>query len=77
MTVRKVQFETMDEVNRFLDVTEHFPFAVDLKRGYRTVNGKSILGVASIGLGREMDLWTFVHMCRSLRRRLHPVLIFV
>ena len=53
MTVRKVQFESMDEVNRFLDVTEHFPFAVDLKRGNRTVNGKSILGVASIGLGRE------------------------
>ena len=51
MTVRKVQFETMDVVNRFLDVTEHFPFAVDLKRGHRTVNGKSILGVASIGLG--------------------------
>ena len=55
MTVKKVQFESMDEVNRFLDVTEHFPFAVDLKRGSRTVNGKSILGVASIGLGREMD----------------------
>ena len=55
MTVRKVQFETMDDVNRFLNVTEHFPFAVDLKRGHRTVNGKSILGVASIGLGREMD----------------------
>ena len=56
MTVRKVQFESMDEVNRFLDVTEHFPFAVDLKRGSRTVNGKSILGVASIGLGREIGL---------------------
>ena len=39
MTVKKVQFESMDEVNRFLDVTEHFPFAVDLKRGSRTVNG--------------------------------------
>ena len=73
MTVKKVQFESMDEVNRFLDVTEHFPFAVDLKRGSRTVNGKSILGVASIGLGREMD---FCHMCRSLRRRSHPVLVF-
>ena len=24
MTVKKVQFESMDEVNRFLDVTEHF-----------------------------------------------------
>lgn len=73
MTVKKVQFESMDEVNRFLDVTEHFPFAVDLKRGNRTVNGKSILGVASIGLAER---WTFVHMCRSLRRRSHPVLVF-
>ena len=72
MTVKKVQFESMDEVNRFLDVTEHFPFAVDLKRGNRTVNGKSILGVASIGLAER---WTFVHMCRSLRRRSHPVLV--
>ncbi len=60
MTVKKVQFESMDEVNRFLDVTEHFPFAVDLKRGSRTVNGKSILGVASIGLGREMDFCAHV-----------------
>ncbi len=60
MTVRKVQFETMDDVNRFLNVTEHFPFAVDLKRGHRTVNGKSILGVASIGLGREMDFCAYV-----------------
>ena len=73
MTVRKVQFETMDDVNRFLNVTEHFPFAVDLKRGHRTVNGKSILGVASIGLAEK---WIFVHMCRRLRRRLCPVLIF-
>mgnify|MGYP001039194243 CR=1 FL=1 len=54
MTVKKVQFESMDEVNRFLDVTEHFPFAVDLKRGSRTVNGKSILG------GREMDFCAHV-----------------
>ena len=60
MTVRKVQFETMDDVKRFLNVTEHFPFAVDLKRGHRTVNGKSILGVASIGLGREMDFCAYV-----------------
>ena len=62
MTVKKVQFESMDEVNRFLDVTEHFPFAVDLKRGSRTVNGKSILGVfASIWpFGREMDFCAHV-----------------
>ena len=73
MTVRKVQFESMDEVNRFLDVTEHFPFAVGSEKGgSRTVNGKSILGVASIGLAER---WTFVHMCRSLRRRSHPVLV--
>ena len=58
MTVKKVQFESMDEVNRFLDVTEHFP--LDLKRGSRTVNGKSILGVASFGLGREMDFCAHV-----------------
>ena len=58
MTVRKVQFETMDDVPKY--ATEHFPFAVDLKRGHRTVNGKSILGVASIGLGREMDFCAYV-----------------
>lgn len=73
MTVRKVQFESMDEVNRFLDVTEHFPFAVDLKRGSRTVNGKSILELHPLALAER---WTFVHMCRSLRRRSHPVLAF-
>lgn len=73
MTVKKVQFESMDEVNRFLDVTEHFPFAVDLKRGSRTVNGKSILELHPLALAER---WTFVHMCRSLRRRSHPVLAF-
>ena len=73
MTVKKVQFESMDEVNRFLDVTEHFPFAVDLKRGSRTVNGKSILELHPLALAER---WIFVHMCRRLRRRLCPVLIF-
>ena len=60
MTVRKVQVERMDDVNRFLDVTDHFTVSVDLTRGSRTVNGKSILGFASIGLGREMDFCAHV-----------------
>lgn len=33
MTVKKVQFESMDEVNRFLDVTEHFPFCSGSEKG--------------------------------------------
>ena len=60
MTVRKVQFETMDDINRFLDVTEHCAFAVDLKRGHKIVDAKSVLGVAYMGIGRELDFCAHV-----------------
>ena len=65
MTVRKVQFETMDDVNRFLNVTEHFPFAVSMENLFSELH-PSVLA----------EKWIFVHMCRRLRRRLCPVLIF-
>lgn len=60
MTVRKVQFESMDDINRFLDVTEHCSFAVDLKRGHKIVDAKSVLGVAYMGIGRELDFCAHV-----------------
>ena len=60
MKVKKVKYKSMEKVNSFIDVTEHFPFAVDLQRGSSTVNSKSILGDASIGLGREMDFCAHV-----------------
>ena len=57
MTVRKVQFET---INRFQDVTEHCSFAVVLKRGHKIVDVKSVLGVAYMGIGRELDFCAHV-----------------
>ena len=62
----------MDEVNRFLDVTEHFPFAVDLKRGNRTVNGNPFLELHPLALAER---WTFVHnVPEALARRSHQSL---
>ncbi|MDO4275551.1 MAG: HPr family phosphocarrier protein [Eubacteriales bacterium] len=60
MTVKKIWFETMEDINRFLNETEKFPFDVDLRCGSKIVDAKSALGVAAMGIRKELDLCAYV-----------------
>ena len=52
----KVRFTTMDQVQKFIDDIRKIPYDVDARHGNYVVDAKSLLGILSLSLGREIDL---------------------
>lgn len=56
MQVGKIWFENMEDINRFLNETEKCPYDIDLRCGSKVVDAKSVIGVATLGIKRELEL---------------------
>lgn len=52
----KVRFITMDQVQKFIDDIRKIPYDVDARHGNYVVDAKSLLGILSLSLGREIEL---------------------
>ena len=52
----KVRFTTMDQVQKFIDDIRKIPYDVDARHGNYVVDAKSLLGILSLSLGREIEL---------------------
>ena len=52
----KVRFTTMDQVQKFIDDIRKIPYDVDERHGNYVVDAKSLLGILSLSLGREIEL---------------------
>lgn len=51
-----VQLNSADEAISFVNEMRKCPFEADMQKGSCTIDAKSILGVISVAVGREMDL---------------------
>ena len=51
-----VRFVTIDQVQRFVDSIRKVPYDVDACHGNYVVDAKSLLGLLSLSLGREIEL---------------------
>ena len=51
-----VKFTAMDQVQTFIDDIRKVPYDVDACHGNYVVDAKSILGILSLSLGREITL---------------------
>ncbi len=49
-----IKLNSMEEAKRFVNITSKYHFEIDVKSGRYTVNAKSLLGVFSIDLSREV-----------------------
>ena len=52
----KVHFTTYTDVKKFVDIVSQFPFDVDLVSGRYVVNGKSLVGIFSLDLAKDIQL---------------------
>lgn len=52
----KVKFSTFEKVNQFVDVITGFESDIDLVSGRYVVNAKSVMGVYSLDLSKELEL---------------------
>jgi len=51
-----VKFTAMDQVQTFIDDIRKVPYDVDACHGNYVVDAKSLLGILSLSLGREITL---------------------
>ena len=51
-----VKFMTIDQVQKFIDKIRSVPYDVDACHGNYIVDAKSLLGILSLSLGREIKL---------------------
>lgn len=56
METRKIYFESLAQCQSFLRVSEKMNCNLDIRCGSRTVDGKSLLGILSFGLKKELEL---------------------
>ena len=52
----KVKFSAIDQVQTFIDDIRKIPYDVDAYHGNYIVDAKSVLGILSLSLGREIEL---------------------
>jgi len=52
----KVKFNNIEDVNRFVDICEQFPFDIDAKVNHYIVDVKSLLGIIALGLQNEFEI---------------------
>ena len=56
MTTKEVMFDSIDDVKRFVNQTERLPEEVDGCCGSCMVDGKSLLGILSLGIKKKLNV---------------------
>lgn len=54
MITRQVIFNSVEDVQRFVSQAERWPSDVDISLGSCMVDGKSLLGVLSLGIHKKL-----------------------
>lgn len=60
MTVNKIRFDSMEDIGHFINEVERWPFDMDVRCGNQIVDARSFMGVAAMGIHRELDLCAHV-----------------
>lgn len=56
MTRKEVVFHSVEEVQSFVNQAERWPADVDVSLGSCMVDGKSLLGVLSLGIHKKLNV---------------------
>lgn len=59
MTTKEVRFDSIEEVKEFVNQVEQYPEDVDVCCGSCMVDGKSLLGILSLGIRKK--LYVVIH----------------
>lgn len=75
METVKILIPDSEAVNDFVNKTCSLPFDVDLGRGNRLVDAKSLLGVLYLGVGRITELFAPKEKMTQVEEKLREYLV--
>ena len=64
----------LDKVSTFVNITNRYPFVIQLRQGRYVVDGKSVLGVYSLEHSKPITLEVFSDNCDTLMDELQELM---
>ena len=69
-----ITLSTPNHVSALVNITNRYPFTIQLRQGRYVVDGKSILGVCSLDRCKPITVEVYSDHCEALIDELHPLL---
>lgn len=57
----KIKLNTIDDLKNFVAICNKYESSIDVNQGRYVINGKSILGVFSLNLMEELNIYIFTN----------------
>lgn len=69
-----IALHTPDHISALVNITNRYPFTIQLRQGRYVVDGKSILGVCSLEPSKPITLEVYNDHCEALMDELQPLI---
>ena len=70
-----IALNTNEHISKLVNITNRYPFIIQLRQGRYVVDGKSILGVCSLERSKPITLEVYSDHCDSLMDELQPLVL--
>ncbi|MBQ7834406.1 MAG: HPr family phosphocarrier protein [Ruminiclostridium sp.] len=75
MTEFNVKITTIDDVKNFVSTVMRFEYDIDLVSGRYAIDAKSIMGIFSIDLSKELKLVAHTNDAEELKNAIAPFIV--
>lgn len=69
-----IALSTPDHISALVNITNRYPFIIQLRQGRYVVDGKSILGVCSLERSKPITVEVYTDHCDALIDDLQPLI---
>ena len=70
-----IKFDTINDVKAFVNSVSKYDFEVDLVSGRYAVDAKSIMGILSLDLSKEIQMKVYSDDCADFLKEINPYIV--
>ncbi|HAB00887.1 MAG TPA: serine kinase [Ruminococcaceae bacterium] len=70
-----IKFDTINDVKAFVNSVSKYDFEVDLVSGRYAVDAKSIMGIFSLDLSKEIQMKVYSDDCADFLKEINPYIV--
>ena len=70
-----IKFDTINDVKAFVNIVSKYDFEVDLVSGRYAVDAKSIMGIFSLDLSKEIQMKVYSDDCADFLKEINPYIV--
>ena len=75
MKAYRARLSLAENVKRFVDIASRHPYEIDVRGGRHVVDGKSIPGILSLDLSKQLLVEIYCDDCADMEMEISPFLV--